>query len=145
MVINSSTNFITLVRMLFENDAGLSTRWNVGVAEAITRHRTKRSDRPDRRSTMCRSRRGLNRCSLFTPSRIQLLSMHVPGEILYAYTHTLLQPQWWHLSLFFLCKLLYSRENNNEQIVNFYHNVALFCNIIMLKWLTVQVPFCNWA
>jgi hypothetical protein len=85
-----SLHFITLVRMLSANDAGLSTRWNVGADEAITRHRTKSSSDPESRSTMCRNRRGLNCNSLFAPSTVQIelvrhLSMGVLGIILYEY------------------------------------------------------------
>lgn len=81
---------ITLVRKLSANEAGLSTRWNVGADDAITRHLTKSSDKPDRRRTMCRSRRGLS-CSLLTPSKTQTklvrcLAVNVPVAVLYAYT-----------------------------------------------------------
>lgn len=82
---------ITLVRKLSANEVGLSTRWNVGADDAITRHRTKSSDKPDRRRTMCRSRRGLSCSSLLTPSTTQMklvrcLAVNVPGAVLYAYT-----------------------------------------------------------
>jgi len=82
---------ITLVRKLSANEAGLSTRWNVGADDAITRHRTKSSDKPDRRRTMCRSRRGLSCSSLLTPSTTQMklvryLEVNVPGAVLYTDT-----------------------------------------------------------
>jgi hypothetical protein len=86
-----SLYMITLARMLSANDAGLSTRWNVGADEAITRHRTKSSSNPDSRSTKCRNRRGLNCNSLLPPSTTQMelvrpLSLHVLEIILYVYT-----------------------------------------------------------
>ena len=82
---------ITLVKMLSANEAGLSTRWNVGADDAITRHRTKSSDKPDRRRTTCRSRRGVSCSSLLTPSTIQMklvtcLPVNVPWAVLHAYT-----------------------------------------------------------
>jgi hypothetical protein len=101
---------ITLVRVLSANEAGLSTRWNVGADDAITRHRTKSSDKPDRRRTKCRRRRGRSCSSLFTPITVQIklvssLSMYVLEEVLYAYT--VYQDD--HTFAFFLllCALLY--------------------------------------
>ena len=99
---------ITLVRKLSANEAGLSTRWNVGADDAITRHRTKSSDKPDRRRTMCRSRRGFS-CSLLTPSKIQMklvrcLAVNVPVAVLYAYT--MYQDDHNNIAFFCLCTLM---------------------------------------
>jgi hypothetical protein len=76
--------------MLSANDAGLSTRWNVGADEAIIRHLTNSSSNPESRSTMCLNRRGRNCNSLLAPSTIQMelvrpLSMGVLGIIQYVY------------------------------------------------------------
>lgn len=116
---------ITLVRMLSANEAGLSTRWNVGADDAITRHRTKSSDKPDRRRTTCRSRRGVSCSSLLTPSTIQMklvtcLPVNVPWAVLHAYTTYQDDHNTFALFFVFVHCCAEQTNNNPEQTLNFF-------------------------